>query len=141
MITLKKNQRNIIAVTLNESSRVSSPFYLFLFQSDGAKREDKVIFIAPDTSAHQDRINIFELIEGENGRKTFANGYKSLSAGASHLSLMRGQYTYEVYESSAIVDTVEETTGRIVESGILIVGTTEDEEDKGQNNNELNVYE
>lgn len=140
MIFIKKNQRNIIAVTLNETSRVTSPFFLFEFESDGSKNDEKIIFISPDISSHPNRINIFELIEGENGSKTFANGHESLSSGESHLNLMRGQYTYKVYESTEIVESVEETTGRIVEQGIMVVQSTEDENGEQLGTNQ-NIYE
>ncbi len=140
MIYIEKNKRNIIGLTLSETSKVSNPFYLFVFKSNGLKTDEEIIFIAPDLSAYPERLNIFELTEGENGSATFGNAHEVLSEGGAHLNLMRGQYTYTVYESLELVQTVGETTGLIVETGLMIVQATEDEADKGQNNNERNIY-
>lgn len=141
MIYLNKDERNIIGLTLSETSRVSSPYYLFVFQSDGLKKEEPVVFIAPDVSMYPDRLNIFELVEGESGSTSFADGYEPLEEDMAHLSLMRGQYTYKVYESETKVTTVAGTTGRVVETGRMTVQTTEDEPDKGQNNEQPKIYD
>lgn len=141
MIYIKKAKRNIIGLTLSETSRVSSPFYLFVIKSNGMKKDEEIIFVAPDISLYPDRLNIFELIEGENGSTLFANGYVPLVSGESHLKLMRGQYTYKVYESETFVTTKGATTGALIEEGFLVVQPSEDEDDKGQNNNERNIYE
>lgn len=140
MIFLKKAQRNIIALTLEESSRISNPFYLFVFTSDGMKENEEVIFIAPDVSGYKERFNIFELTEGENGSLTFSNGHNVLGSGESNLKLMRGHYTYKVYESSELVTTVAETSGRVLEVGKMVVQSSEDEADKGQNSINRNIY-
>lgn len=141
MIYINKGQRNVIGLTLTETSRVSSPYYLFVFTSDGAKIQEEVIFVAPDVSGYPERLNIFELVEGSTGSKTFANAHEGLEEGEAHLSLQRGQYTYKVYESETLVTEVALTTGNVVEVGRMVVELSEDEEDKGQNNNERSIYE
>lgn len=140
MIYINKGQKNIVGLTLTETSRVTSPYYLFVFTSDGAKFQEEVIFVAPDVSGYPERLNIFEIVEGSTGSKTFANGHELLLEGEAHLNLESGQYTYKVYESETLVTEVALTTGNIVETGRMVVQLTEDEEDKGQNSNERNVY-
>lgn len=124
MIYINKNERNLIGLTLTESSTIEEPYYLFTFTPEwGIDVVEPIIFTAPDISIAKQRLNVFELIEGEEG-----------------ITLKGGQYTYRVYESIEFVESVEETTGRIVEQGRMNVMYTEDEADQGQNNEINSVY-
>jgi hypothetical protein len=144
MIYINKNATNIIDVTLTEASKLAAPFFLFEFTPEFERVENptSIYFTGPDLSAYPQRINLFELVEGENGNEDEANGFEELEEGGAHLKLKRGQYSYKVYESETETLDPQETTGRILEQGRLVVETEIDEEDEGQNNNpEANVYE
>jgi len=123
MIYINKNQRNLIGLTLSESSQLEEPYYLFTFTPEWAVDPEPIIFTAPDISIAKNRLKIFELIEGEEG-----------------IILKGGQYTYRVYESTEIAENVGDTTGRVVEQGRMNVMYTEDEADQGQNNEVSDIY-
>ena len=141
MIYIKKNTRNIIGLTLFESSRITDPFYSFHFISDGLKSVNEIFFTAPDVAAYPNRLNIFILKEGTTGSKTSANGFISTPPEVAHLNIESGQYTYKVYETSTLIEGIDDLAGlNPIEVGRMSVQLTEDEEDKGQNNNQRDVY-
>lgn len=143
MIYINKNATNIIDVTLLENSKLAAPIFLFVFTPEFTTEENPVpiYFTAPDLSAYPQRINLFELVEGENGNISEASGFEELEEGGAHLKLRRGQYSYKVYESENETLDPDETTGRVIEEGRLVVETEIDEEDKGQNNEPNDIYE
>jgi len=125
MIYIEKGKRNVIALTLWETSKIYSPFFVLEFIPEGMKKDEAIVLGVKDFSHHKERVNIFIIDEGDS---------------KIEVSLMRGQYTYNVYESVKPAESIGETTGEVIETGVLIVQVTEDEEDKGQNNQERNVY-
>lgn len=133
MIYIEKNSLNQITLTLSEKAVNINPFYLFVFSPEWSEDLTEIYFTGPDVSSYPNRINIFELKEGDNGSETSANGFIDLNNGESHLKLRQGQYTYKVYESEVETLNVNETTLNIVESGRLVVGLDID------NSNDLNV--
>lgn len=143
MIYIEKNSTNNIALTLSEKSKLAAPFYLFEFVAEFNREEVKqaIYFTAPDVSAYPERINLMQLVEGESGSKTEANGFEELPEGKAHLNLKRGQYIYTVFESETLTLDKTQTTGRVVETGRMVVEITTDEEDKGQRATKLGVYE
>lgn len=142
MIYIEKNSTNNIAVTLQEKSRFTAPFFLFefIFEYDRAEGKQPIYFTSPDLSQYPNRINIFELKEGEDGDLLVSNGFE-IEEGQSNLNLKRGQYIYNVYESDSITLDKSQTTGRVIETGRMVVEISTDESDKGQNNTTLNIYE
>lgn len=140
MICINKGQKNVIPLTLSETSRVSSAFYLLVFTLDVQENPVDILFATPDISGYPDRANIFELVEGDNGSKTEANGHEILPIGESHLNLSRGQYTYRVYESEEITLDIAETTGLVIETGRMSVQLDVDQVNDGGQSNNLNVY-
>jgi len=103
MIYLEKNISTNIALTLKESSLLSVPYYLFHFVNEINKSETFVSF--EDISGYPERYNLFTM----------------------QLDYVKGQYTYTVYESILPdPETIADTTGHIVETGIMIIHSDED---------------
>lgn len=109
MIYIEKDTTNKIVLTLTENSTLSSPFYLFVFENEWDMATEPIEIYLPDTSTATDRYNLFTLIEGDG-------------TGAD-LDLVKGQYTYNVYEASSIPSTVSDTTGIVVEEGRMVVSS------------------
>lgn len=116
MIYISKNTLNNVVLTLNESSTLSNPFYLFQFTNDWNVEENptSIFFTTPDVSNFTERYNLFEITESVTGSTT---GGTSVA-----LSLVNGQYNYNVYESSASTLSISATTGTVIESGRMVVG-------------------
>lgn len=103
MIYLEKDIATNIALTLKESSLLPVPYYLFHFVNEINDSETFETFT--DISGYPERFNLFEM----------------------QLNYVAGQYTYTVYESATPnPTTIAETTGRIIETGIMIVHSNED---------------
>lgn len=136
MIYIAKNSLNNIVLTLTESSSLSSPYYLFEFISDWQLGDNKtsLFFTTPDVSLFQDRYNLFHLYESPTG---------STSGGINlPLNLENGQYSYNVYESSAQTISISATTGVVIESGRMVVGDViKVLNDNTNNSPQLGVYD
>lgn len=104
MIYVEKAVNTRVALTLSESSTLVSPYYLFVISSDFNTSFTPIVFTTPDLSGHPERFNLFDF----------------------NLDIPMGEYTYTVYESATTPTDIDDTTGIVVESGILIVHTTED---------------
>ena len=103
MIYLEKDIATNIALTLKESSLLPVPYYLFHFVNEINDSEFFETFT--DISGYPERFNLFVM----------------------QLDYVAGQYTYTVYESATPnPQTIAETTGRIIETGIMIVHSNED---------------
>lgn len=113
MIYIKKNFSNRIILTLSESSQLSSPNYLFIFENEFNLADEPIAWHQEDTSDYTNRYNEFELIESASGSTTGGT--------SNELSLIAGQYSYTVYESVNPTLIVAETTGRIIEKGRMVV--------------------
>jgi hypothetical protein len=113
MIYINKNSTNNFVLTLNETSRLTNPYYLFQFTNDYVLDSKSILWSQVDTSSYTNRYNQFKLIEATSG---------STSGGtAVSLSLIAGQYDYKVYESTGQTLSISATTGRIVETGRMVV--------------------
>ena len=117
MIFLNKNTTNKIVLTLDESSRLANPFYLFEFKNEFNIESQPFYFYTPDQSVNRNRYNLFNLTESSLGS---INGGNDIP-----LSLVSGQYRYKIYESSAVTLSLSATTGRIVETGRMVVSSIE----------------
>lgn len=112
MIYIDKGILNKVVLTLTENSLLSNPFYLFVFENEYDTDIDQQLLYVPDTSLSPSRYNLFDITEGTD------------------ITLDKGQYKYTVYEAVSLPSTIEDTTGRIVEEGRMVVGeTTVNEED------------
>jgi len=113
MIFLKQNSENLVALTLKESSTLTSPFYLFKLTS--VMGGNTKIFNATDISTATTRYNLFNIILS-------ASTSENLSAGTVYIkSEFNGQFQYDVYESSAQTLSLSATTGSILETGICYI--------------------
>lgn len=108
MIYLEKDSVNTFVLTLTETSTISNPYYLFLFQNEFNKDSQGFQWMGTDTSDYIERYNLFELKEGVDA------------------TFIIGQYTYTVYESEdpiVIVDQAVDyySTLSVVEEGRMVV--------------------
>lgn len=111
MIYIEKGQVNTFALTLTEVTTLVDPFYLFVFEDEFNTAIDPIYWIGTDTSSYPYRYNLFTLEEGVD------------------LVLLKGQYTYKVYESLTDIVIDENTNteelnlieeGRMVVSGVAV---------------------
>ena len=103
MIYINKDELNSIVLTLTEVSTLTNPYYLFVFQNEMNPESDPILFTTSDISAYPERFNQFELDEPVD------------------VDLMKGQYSYSVYESLIPPVTIEDTTGDVIEEGRMVV--------------------
>lgn len=111
MIYIEKGQVNTFALTLSEVTTLVDPFYLFVFEDEFNTAVDPIYWMGADTSSYPYRYNLFTLEEGVD------------------LDLLKGQYTYKVYESLTDIVIDENTNteelnlieeGRMVVSGVAV---------------------
>ena len=109
MIYIEKGQVNTFALTLSEVTTLVDPFYLFVFEDEFNTAIDPILWEGVDTSDYPYRYNLFTMEEGVD------------------LDLVKGQYTYKVYESPIAVDINTNTDnlnlieeGRMVVSGVAV---------------------
>jgi hypothetical protein len=103
MIYINKGEVNSIVLTLTEVSTFSAPYYLFVFHNEMNPTSDPILFTAEDSSAFPERFNLFYLDEPVD------------------VELMKGQYTYSVYESMTPPTEISDTTGVVIEEGRMVV--------------------
>lgn len=124
MILINKNELNKIVLTLDESSRISNPYYTFQFVNEFGTNTTGITFTTPDLSQSKNRYNLFYLTESSSGSTTGGDNIP--------LNLTSGQYLYRVYEASASTLQISATTGTIIESGRMVVAT--------DNNNSTDLF-
>jgi hypothetical protein len=114
MIYIKPNKTNKFVLTLSENSRLQNPFYLFVFENEFDLETEPIYWNALDISNYTNRYNLFEMIESSTG---------STSGGTTGttLSLIYGQYSYKVFESTGLTLSLSATTGIILEEGRMVV--------------------
>jgi hypothetical protein len=107
MIYIAQNSSNKIVLTLTEVTTVTNPSYLFVFTNEfDTNTGTQILFTAADTSSYPERYNLFNLVE------------------PTDLSLVVGQYTYQIYEKSGPFTTplsIAQTTGVVIEEGRMVV--------------------
>jgi hypothetical protein len=103
MIYIKKDEVNQIILTLTEVSTLPNPYYLFVFQNEMDKLSAPITFYTADLSTYPERFNQFELDEPVD------------------LELVKGQYTYSIYESTITPPTIANSTGVVIEEGRMVV--------------------
>jgi len=106
VIYLDQGVSNKFVLTLSEVTTVTTPHYLFVFTNEMNTTSTPQLFTAPDTSAYPERYNLFTLNE------------------PADISLLKGQYTYQVYESSSafvLPLSIAQTTGVVIEEGRMVV--------------------
>ena len=103
MIYLEQGEINKVILTLSEVSTLVNPYYLFVFTNEMDTTSTPVLFTTLDTSAYTERYNLFLIDE------------------PTELTLTKGQYIYEVYESLVVPESIEDTTGIVIEEGRMVV--------------------
>jgi hypothetical protein len=130
MIQITKGTTNNVALTLTEKCTLTSPYYLFVFQSDETRNLYK--FIAADTSTHPDRYNLFAIVETDSSPDPLA--------GEIELPIV-GFYKYKIYEQTSSTNLNPALATGIVEVGKVQVIDTPAADDKLNNTNNINyVY-
>jgi hypothetical protein len=108
MIILKKDQSNIVALTLTEKSQLIDPYWVIQFKPDLLDAPAHTV-VAPDDSPFPRRWNRLTLID------TNVTGGPDPLVG--EFDLPTGWGTYEVYESEIPTTDLLQTTGRVLEEG------------------------
>jgi hypothetical protein len=103
VIYINKGEVNNIVLTLSEVSSLTNPFYLFVFQNEMNPESEPILFTTSDISAYPERYNQFLLDEPVD------------------VELVKGQYSYFVYESLTAPTEIEDTTGIVIEEGRMVV--------------------
>ena len=106
MIYIEKGQVNTFALTLSEVTTLVDPFYLFVFEDEFNTAIEPVLWVGVDSSSYPYRYNLFTLEEGV------------------YVDLIKGQYSYKVYESSTpivIDENTDITEFNLIEEGRLVV--------------------
>jgi hypothetical protein len=106
VIYIKQGVINQFVLTLTEVTTIPTPHYLFVFTNEMNTTSTPQLFTSADSSAYPERYNLFTLDE------------------PTDIILVKGQYTYEVYESSTpfvLPLTILQTTGVVIEEGRLVV--------------------
>lgn len=108
MIYIEKDSINTFVLTLTESSTISNPYYLFVFQNEFNKDSQGFQWVGTDTSDYKQRYNLFQLEEGVDA------------------TFVLGQFTYTVYESADAIDVVDQDIKyyldlNMVEEGRMVV--------------------
>ena len=95
MIDITKNNTNVFALTLTESTTISNHYFLFKFVWEYNEDLPSAYWVGTDYSLYPDRYNLFYLNEPID------------------VDFRQGQYRYEVYESpiDIIVDENTDETG------------------------------
>jgi hypothetical protein len=110
MLIIKTNQLNTLVVTVSQNAELSNPQWLFSFTHIFTK--DKVSFVLPNTSSHQNRYDEFVFTEGQAaGQIAFP---------------FEGQYLYTVSEQVAQIptNTNPALAYNVVENGLALVIAT-----------------
>jgi len=103
MIYIDKGEVNSIVLTLTEVSTLSTPYYLFVFENEMDTTDAPILFTTADISTWKERFNMFLLDEPVD------------------VILVKGQYRYQVYESTIPPTSIQDTTGIVIEEGRMVV--------------------
>ena len=103
MIYSDKGEVNTIVLTLTEVSTLSNPYYLFVFDNEMDVTDAPILFTTADISTWKERFNMFLLDEPVD------------------VILVKGQYRYQVYESTIPPTSIQDTTGVVIEEGRMVV--------------------
>lgn len=111
MIYLESNNTNKVVLTLKESSTFSNPYYLFQFKNEFTG--NVMYFTTPNLSFNTCRYDLFEITLDDNGAITDSIDIP--------IYLEPGQYEYKVYESEVETININDTNGKAIEIGRMIV--------------------
>jgi hypothetical protein len=106
---IEKGELNNVVLTLSEMSRVSNPWFLFIFTNKFSTKEVQKV-CSVQSSGTTIRYDLLEINEKSNPNPLLGEVY-----------LMEGEWSYEVYESSEQTIEKDNTTGRVLQRGFIIV--------------------
>ena len=108
-IVINKGTVNGVVATLSERSKLINPFYLFVFTSkfSTSKDEKKTSVQSSFSNSRYDLLLIEEINQPD--------------ALQGQIYLLEGEWSYKVYESETQTLNVEDTTGEIIQQGLIIV--------------------
>jgi len=109
-IVLNKGGLNRIVTTVSERSTLLDPFYLIVFTSKFAMDDVTTVTSVTDSAPTNIRYNLFEITEQSTPDPLLAQVY-----------LVEGEWSYKVYESTVQTLDVADTTGTILQQGLIIV--------------------
>lgn len=107
---IRKNQVNNIALTVRERSLLVDPYYLVAFKNKFSTATVETVTSVQNGVADNDRYELFVIEE-----KVAPNNL------LGEVQLRVGEWSYDIYESQLQTLLVAETTGRILQSGFIIV--------------------
>jgi hypothetical protein len=105
---IRKDQTNNVVLTLRERSQLVNPYYLFEFIH---KFSDTIRYASFQNQASSNiRYDLLVMLEGVDPDPL-----------DGEIRLIEGEWSYNVYESVSQTLDVAETTGRILQTGLIIV--------------------
>lgn len=111
-IVVRKDSVNQVGLNLKANTTLPSPYYLFQFIND-YNENNQVLFNATDISNYSCRSSHFQIIE---------TGTTSVVLSAATINLQPSlSWTFNIYEASALTLSISGTTGKIINTGKVIV--------------------
>lgn len=111
---LEKNQVNNVVVTLSERSQIVDPYFLVAFKNKFSTEDVQAVCSVQNMAASNIRFDLIVITEKTDPNPLFGEVY-----------LIEGEWSYDVYESAEQTLLIEETTGRILQKGFIIVKDSE----------------
>lgn len=108
-IVIKKGQENYIVVTVSDRSILNNPFNLIIFYNKFNPDVERSCVIE---NISNNRLRYDEFIIEEISNPDNLEG---------QIFLLAGEWSYEIYESSIKTLDISDTTGVVLETGLVIV--------------------
>ena len=107
---IEKNTVNNIVLTLSERSQLVDPYYLIVFKSKFSTEDDYKYCSVQNQVSSNIRYDLVVITEQTNPVALDGEVY-----------LIEGEWSYNIYESQLPTLLVEETTGRVIQNGFIVV--------------------
>ena len=107
---IEKNTVNNIVLTLSERSQLVDPYYLIVFKSKFSTDDVYKYCSVQNQVSSNIRYDLVVITEQTNPVALDGEVY-----------LIEGEWSYNIYESQLPTLLVEETTGRVIQNGFIVV--------------------
>jgi hypothetical protein len=107
---IRKNQINNVVLTLRERSKLVNPYYLIEYTHKFSNTIKYASFL--NQASINIRYDLLVMVEGAMPEPL-----------DGEIQLIEGEWSYKVYESLSQTLDVNETTGRVLQEGLIIVIT------------------
>jgi hypothetical protein len=107
---IEKNTVNNIVLTLSERSQLVDPYYLIVFKSKFSTEDVYKYCSVQNQVSSNIRYDLVVITEQTNP-----------VALDGEVFLIEGEWSYNIYESQLPALLVEETTGRVIQNGFIVV--------------------